>query len=377
MAKDLFNSNKLTTARLSRGFTIKDLAEKTGISRQSISNYESGKSSPRENNIVLISKVLNFPISFFSSENVILNSNATFFRSRSSATKKKRIMQEKKLEFSKKIFDVLSEYVEFPKLNLPNDINKDFNNIENEDIEEMANSLREKWKISKNVPFPNITRFSEMNGIIISKANMADSKLDAVSKWISGKPYIMLTDNNESSVRRRFNIAHEIGHLLLHSSVENIDDLSNKEMKIIENQANDFASNLLLPKDGFSKSLISLQMDSFIRQKAQWKVSIQSMIYRVHQLGIISDNQYIYLNKKISFNKWRKNEPYDDKIKLEEPKLFYEVYELLIKNNVLSNNDLKIELSLPNDELNSVFNKEIFNDDENIEYKQKFKLHLI
>lgn len=377
MAKDLFNSNKLTTARLSRGFTIKDLAEKTGISRQSISNYESGKSSPRENNIVLISKVLNFPISFFSSENVILNSNATFFRSRSSATKKKRIMQEKKLEFSKKIFDVLSEYVEFPKLNLPNDINKDFNNIENEDVEEMANSLREKWKISKNVPFPNITRFSEMNGIIISKANMADSKLDAVSKWISGKPYIMLTDNNESSVRRRFNIAHEIGHLLLHSSVENIDDLSNKEMKIIENQANDFASNLLLPKDGFSKSLISLQMDSFIRQKAQWKVSIQSMIYRVHQLGIISDNQYIYLNKKISFNKWRKNEPYDDKIKLEEPKLFYEVYELLIKNNVLSNNDLKIELSLPNDDLNSVFNKEIFNDDENIEYKQKFKLHLI
>ena len=36
---------------------------------------------------------------------------------------------------------------------------------------------------------------------------MSDDKLDAVSEWIEDRPYIMLTDNGESAVRRRFNIA--------------------------------------------------------------------------------------------------------------------------------------------------------------------------
>ena len=47
----------------------------------------------------------------------------------------------------------------------------------------------------------------------------------------------MLTDNAESAVRRRFNVAHEIGHILLHGDIESIHDYTSQELKNIIDRA--------------------------------------------------------------------------------------------------------------------------------------------
>lgn len=74
----IFNPKQLTSARIARGLTMKELAEKAELSRQMISNYESGKTIPKADSILKLISVLQFPRSFFSADTFELYSGATF-----------------------------------------------------------------------------------------------------------------------------------------------------------------------------------------------------------------------------------------------------------------------------------------------------------
>lgn len=350
-----FNPEKLTAARISRGFTMKELAEKTDISRQMISNYESGKTVPKGENLLKITSILNFPNSYFLTSSTFFHSGATFFRSQSAATKRKRDMQKEHLRFSLEVYNQLSYYVNFPKVNLPVPIDKDIHEITEEDIIEKASELRDAWKLDSISPIENLVGKAEFNGVLISESTMMDDTLDAVSRWVIDRPVIMLTDNNESAVRRRFNIAHELGHLLLHGSVESIHDYSPNELKnSIERQANSFASHFLMPNEAFMNSLLSTSLDFYIELKKYWKVSIQAMVQKTFALELINEDQKLYLNKKISWNKWRKKEPLDDKLTIEKPQLYTKVWTLILENKLLSESELISATHLPKDELSKI-----------------------
>ncbi|MGJ1434424.1 ImmA/IrrE family metallo-endopeptidase [Sphingobacterium siyangense] len=108
----------------------------------------------------------------------------------------------------------------------------------------------------------------------------------------------------ETLNRRRFSIAHEIGHYILHSNKskgifmdklmfrKNITLYSKKE-EIIEKEANYFAANLLMPKE-----LVTLEvqkLDPFnndednIKELARiFEVSSIAMTYRLINLGLYS-----------------------------------------------------------------------------------------
>ena len=215
--------------------------------------------------------------------------------------------------------------------------------------------MRKKWELDLSSPINNLIQVAEKNGIVIAEANMSNQTLDAVSRWIVDRPFIMLTDNSESAVRRRFNVAHELGHILLHNSIESIHDYSAQDLKnVIEMQANLFASHFLLPSQAFTDSLLSTSLDYYVDLKKYWKVSIQAMIYKTYSLNLINDDQRLYLNKRISANKWRTKEPYDDAMPIEKPKLLKMVIEMIVNNNVISKNELFQLFKLPKDEVEKV-----------------------
>ena len=171
-------------------------------------------------------------------------------------------MQEMRIEYVSDVVSILSEYVNLPLLNLPESINKDIHEIDENDIKSCARALRELWDLG-NSPIGNLINVLESNGIIVSETNMSSDKLDAVSQWVEGRPYILLTDNEESSVRRRFNLAHELGHLLLHGSVESVFEIPSKEYKKCLNTKLIFCIAFLLPDDSFSESLLSTSLDFY------------------------------------------------------------------------------------------------------------------
>lgn len=350
-----FNPNQLKKARLMRGLSMSELATKASLSRESISKYEQGVTKPRGDSILKLANALQFPTIFFGKSDTTIPMGTVFFRSQAASTNKMRKMQKVRLDFAAQSIKYISNYIKLPKLIIPEPINLKIENISTKIIKEKALEVRKIWNLG-NGPIKNLTNAMEAHGIVIAETTMHSEKMDAVSTWANGRPIIALTNNNESVMRRRFNLAHELGHILLHVSVENIFDLTNKNYKnLLEKQANQFASSLLLPDDSFTEHLISTSMSFFRQSKLYWNVSISALIYKANELHLLSENQYLYLQKQISANHWRKHEPDDDKIAQEHPRIFKKALEMLLKVNVVSKQDVKMFLGFPVKDLETIF----------------------
>lgn len=335
---------RLKQARESRGFTKVELAELVGVTRQSISQYEMGKITPSEGVLNELSYILKYPVDFFRKE--ISNSTSdsiVFFRSGKTTTKKNRLAASHKIDIFVDIHEFLSKYIEFPKMNLPK-IDYAGNGIEpisNELIEEYAQTLREHWQLG-NLPIPNLTNVAQKNGIILSRMNIRLSKIDAFSVVKNDVPFLFLGGSSDSNARVRFDIAHELGHLLMHVDYfDESDFFENPTMNnILEDEANRFAGAFLLPKDSFTSDVLSTSLDHFINLKKKWLASISSMIYRCANLEIFTENQIKYLKDQMTFRKYWRNEPLDKTIPVETPFAEKQAIELLLEHNILTAYDI-------------------------------------
>lgn len=180
-----------------------------------------------------------------------------FFRSRKTARVKALSAAREKIEIFREITDYLEQYVDFPILNLPKITYEDegINPIDNEQIEQYALILREYWGLGKG-PIDNLISIVQKNGIMVSKMQLRLNKLDAFSVWFDNKPFIFLSSDKDTNVRIRFDIAHELGHLLMHADYYSEEDLKNSAIhEKLENEADRFAGAFLLPKESFSKDV--------------------------------------------------------------------------------------------------------------------------
>jgi len=124
---------------------------------------------------------------------------------------------------------------------------------------------------------------------------------------------IALALGSKPAQRLRFDMAHELGHILLHPWGEETDDLSKDEFNGREKQANMFASALLLPRDSFGEDVApyATDLEYYKYLKKKWNMSMQAMMYRARQLNIITTNQFQYMMRRVSKNGWRTKEPGD------------------------------------------------------------------
>lgn len=351
-----FNSNieninpvRLKKARISRGYSLADLAEQIGVTKQYISQCELGITSA-SSIIYKLCDVLNYPIAFFcKTVKSVETSSATYFRSRKSTPKKLKEAANEKVDLFSEIKDFFGEYVNYPEINLPDDIQlQDEYTLEN--LETIAKQVREYWKLGMG-PIDDIVSVLQENGIIISRIKVGNNKIDAFSKWVNGTPYVFLSIDKGSAVRSRFDIAHELCHILLHQHITK-EDMENKEkMNQIEKEADAFAGAFLLPTETFAREVFSSSLDNLISLKERWKVSVSCMIKRCYDLNIFSENQVTYLKKQMTYkNYWRK-EPLDDKIQCEIPYLYKQIFELLLENEILSKYDIVDKIAMSPEEI--------------------------
>lgn len=332
---------RFAEARLARGLSMGELAEKIGITRQSISKYELGVSKPTDEVLYALADELKMPVSFFQKplkEQVIRGT--TFYRSQKTKAEKAKNIIFTQSKWVQEIASFLSDFIVFPQLNLPslsdNLLNHD--SYSPDIIEQISLEAREHWHLGK-LPIKNLTNLLEKNGFIIGTIHTGYTEADACSSIINGVPYIFHDLEKECAVRTRFNLAHELGHIVLHQSIGQ-EELNNPQtLKRIENEANTFASCFLLPKETFLSDIRSTSIDSFVRLKQKWMVSIQAMVRRCNDLGIFSENQYIYIQKQISQRRWKKKEPFDDEWKCENPILLKKAITMMIEQAGYTAND--------------------------------------
>ena len=341
-----FNGARLKSARQYRGWTVEDLSKKINVSKQTISQYENGliENVPFEK-IKLLSNELRFPYNYFiQSSNSAVRTGTTYFRSLMKTSKKYRIAQVVKMEHLAEIYSFLNEYLTFPELNLPDWIG----NINSPT--EAARALREFWNLG-NKPIENIIRVVEQNGILVTTFATDTDDIDAFSQYVdldgSEIYLIALSSNKGSAARINFDIAHELGHIILHEWSEDEEAISREEFKQKEKEANEFASAFLLPEIEFAKdvALDPQNLDYYIQLKRKWRVSISAMLHRSCSLGIITSNQYQYLMRIMQSKDWRKCEPLDKIIACPKPTLLSDAIDVLLVNNVFTPQELVEELS--------------------------------
>lgn len=340
-----FNGDRLKAARLYNAMTISDVAEKAGISKQAISQFETNKSEPKLETMIAIATTLGFPRSYFygrDKEKVVVGD--TYFRSLAATTNKERLAQIERVKLLVKIIGVIKEYIDFPELRLC-----DTKEMEQIDIEKLADSIREAWGLDDR-PILNIIDEMERNGIFVSSIFTNGHNIDAYSQveMIDGNPVavVVLGSDKENAFRRNFSAAHELGHLLL-DDYYNISDLTKLEYKEMEDTMNRFAAALLVPKEIFQKDLMTnskKELNLYIQLKRKYHVSAAALIVRARHLELITQNQYQYLMKQLSQRGYRVCEPFDKETPVIKPRYIKEAMKMIFEEDKVTGKEFMEEL---------------------------------
>ena len=195
----------------------------------------------------------------------------------------------------------MAGYVEFPPRNLPEieipaDLTDSF-------IESAAATTRSHWNVEPG-PLPSIVHLLEMNGVLVVRLpEETDRKVSAFSTDAGTRPIVLLASNKADKARGRFDAAHELGHLLIHPDTE-------PGSKIVEDQANRYAAELLMPREHIVDRLPRrIDWVKFQELKREWGVSLRALVYRAHYLGVLSEASYRRANQQLSM--WGRPEPGD------------------------------------------------------------------
>lgn len=342
-----FQGSKLRLAREMRVMTLSNIAEEIGVSHQIVSAWENNKHIPSFDNVNKLERLLGFPRRFFYAPMSTHEGELNFFRKSAAVSLKYQTQVRQIAGFFSLLSESFNKKVKLPNFIMPDyaNLHDQFSQIDFSEIELISENLRKALGLGLG-PVSNLTLLVERLGIRVHFEDLSSSKIDAMTTYYNKQPYIIINKNRLSSVRIRFNIAHELGHILLHSNYKKADVQNKSNHKRIEAEANYFAGCFLLPEEGFVLDLSSTNMNHLIELKKHWKVSLQAIIYRGEQLNIIGSNQTLFLRQQISRNKWRYNEPYDDSIKIEYPTLFNKAIEFIVRENPVLIEDVINELGI-------------------------------
>lgn len=336
--------DRIREARIYRGFAQKELAEKVGITKQSVCNYEKGLNEPTTEVLIGLSEALRFPINFFYKQKKMMDEEGeVYFRSSTIPAKTKEMLKQKLSFLANDIVGFIEEYINLPELDVVNVPYKA--EYSKNDISSIVKELREHWGLL-NKPIPNLTHVMQEHGCVIARLNLDSDKTDGYTKWVNDRPLTFLNTEKDAAVRARFTLAHELGHIVLHRNLK-----PGENIKKREGEANFFAGEFLFPSDSVLDEIVNITLDSFVPIKQKWKVSIGVIVRRCLDLELITEDRYTMLQKQISKRRWRTCEPLDDRIEVEKPQLFKEAFSLLDENHILSKDDISDLIAFDKEEL--------------------------
>jgi Zn-dependent peptidase ImmA (M78 family)/DNA-binding XRE family transcriptional regulator len=326
---------RLKEAREARKMTQEELSGHIGITRASISAFEKGLKYPSIQTVEQLSKELRIPVAYLQNERPVRSnrSGPLSYRKKTKTTQATQNQMSRFEEWLEDIYSVYCDYIDFPDVNLLPVELEDYDNISEDDIEKLTVELRALWGMGIG-PIVNLTDFLEANGIVIGRAFLG-SDIDAVSVWRTQSPHILTNKIITSSVRIRMNLAHELGHLILHRLADE-DDYENEDTHgLMEKQATYFAGAFLFPRKSFFNEFCSTRFDALLALKRRWQISMGAIVMRAKNLGITNEKNVNDFYRQLSPKGYsRIKEPLDDTIPIEPVKLFSDAADILSENRI-------------------------------------------
>lgn len=273
--------SRLELARQRRGVTLVQLAREIGITAQSLSNAENGRQQSSVSTIEKLAAVLRFPVEFFSAPDLEeLQEGQLTLRARSKTTMPVKNAARSSARIAVELKRWIDDRFVPPSVAVPS-------LSDHMSPELAAEHVRARWRLDPLHSVPNCVHLLESKGVAIFSLPYEFADVDAFSFWWRGTPFIMVNPL-KSSERRRFDVAHELGHLVMHRNEE-----YGQDWRRVEREADAFAAAFLMPREGIRKHFQRQPTtDRIIRGKSHWKVPAIALAYRLHELGLLSDWPY-------------------------------------------------------------------------------------
>lgn len=341
-----FNGMRLTLAREIRSISSPKLAEKIGVTKQTVSQYENGLIKPSMDKVLAISQELDFPPKFFFEGNEdSFSPGIAYCRATTTTTRTAKLRQTSIDVLKSYIYNCFTEYIEYPSTEKLIDCMKAVADCS--DIELIASHVRKKLDLSDR-PIRNMSYLMQNLGIVVTSFKENTGHLDAIShisvltNTAGSKEFYFTTYNTDKTTpaRLNFTLAHELGHWILGHITSDMKSQADAEYRSNESDANQFASAFLLPKDAFLKDLRHpTVLNEYLRLKEKWHVSIAMMIRRAYVLDALSTSQYQYLFRQLGTRGWRTLEP-GDMIEVSQATLFSMSVKILDENGIVRRGNL-------------------------------------
>ncbi|HEY3780682.1 MAG TPA: XRE family transcriptional regulator [Fimbriimonadaceae bacterium] len=306
------DGERLKILRLSRDMSLDDLASAAGeiVSKQMLSRYERGLSTPTARVVTALAKALGVPVSKML-EQPRISVEPVAYRKQASLKKgdEHRITSLLTTELELRVR--LQEANRFPPPTIPI---LDISAKSLEDAESAAIRIREEWGLGEA---PIMSLVDEMESRLVHVIEVdAPPTFDGLSlvaydEHRTPTAVAAAIRRGVPGDRQRLSLAHELGHILLRLA----DDMDE------EKAAYRFASALLAPAAALRREIgerrSAVDLKELVILKQRYKMSLMAVVYRLRELAIISENHAKDWFMEIRARGWGKVEPWE--VSPEEP----------------------------------------------------------
>lgn len=300
-ARAQFDGQRLRMARELLGLSQEELATAAGVSASAVSQFETGSARPSPSTVASLARELGWDSAGF-----VKGSSGTdkpaFFRSLRAAP---ALQRRQSRHYIQLVHDLVVELekvvrlpiVDIPRLSLEAPADPDA-------IAAAAATVRSAWSMPRG-PVDNVVLEMERHGVVVARPSGGHEQIDAFSVAFSDRPVTLMSPVKKKRDRSRFDMAHELGHLVLHGA-------HNAADKAAEKDADQFAAAFLMPEEDIRAQLPDRpDWDHLVALKKEWQTSIAALLYRSKTVGPMTPEIYTLAMKTLSARGWRKHEPAD------------------------------------------------------------------
>ncbi len=346
----MFIGENLTNLRIMHGYSRKQLSDMLSVTEQAVWQYENNYTSPKLQIVNNLKSIFNVKSKYFYKQDILkryfIPENISVmniaYRSKVMNVISKTQVEAKYVEYLDSFVNYVTANLTLPTqkiIQLRDEIITYLNNSNDDrkvEINKVAKFTRQKLGLSNDTN-DNLLFLIEKSGVFIFEKPIGE-EIDAYSLWTEkDRPFIILGNLKRSAVRRNFDIAHELGHLLLHYKVE-FTSLNRKEHKMLEKEANQFAGAFLLPEESFLEDVNTIAYvtnpDAYIDLKKKWTTSLQVLGYRAANLAVLDSKKHRNFYASLHRKGYLEREPLDEVLPIQKPQKLKTVIDFVAKKGM-------------------------------------------
>lgn len=287
-------ASRIRNSRIQKGYSLQEVADKIGVSKQMVNKYEKGDSLPSSEKLIAFSKLFGQKVDYFFRKPEVEIAEINF--------RKKSKFSNKKVNALKETIRIqIENYLYIENICQLNEVFVNplahFSVGSEQDILAATEKLRKAWNIG-NDAIRNIIQLLEDNEIKVIEVDEDTALFDGLSTVVDDKYYVVVINKLMPIERKRFTLLHELGHLVL-----NLSDLSEKQQ---EKYCNIFASEMLLARENLIAEIgnkrTKITLAELKNNQEKYGISISAIIYKLGELKIISQDKVTDFYKRLNFD---------------------------------------------------------------------------